>query len=263
MSGALAPGRPAPVLSLAGRTTHARKGAVRNAFSYGVDYILVDAEGAAQGPLLFSRNRANLASLRDRDHGGAPGAGRGAAWVREVLDRQGLPQPARLRLLTQPRLFGHVFNPVSFWLGEDSPEAGGALRLVVAEVTNTYGDRHSYLCHRPDLGPITAADRLVAEKVFHVSPFQDIAGTYAFRFDLRPDRLLITIDHEAEGAGLVATLAGRLAPLTNRGLLGACLRRPFGARRVLALIHWQALKLWAKGVAFRPRPLPPKDEVTR
>lgn len=244
-------------LHLAGHTVHARKGAIANVFRYGVDYILLDAEGSG-GPGLFSRNRRNLASVHDADHGGAPGQGRGALWVREVLARHGLPDPARIRLLAQPRILGHVFNPVAFWLCEDPR----GLRVLIAEVTNTYGDRHSYLCHREDLEPIGPEDRLTAQKIFHVSPFQTVAGGYVFRIDLREDRLCIVIDFTAGAEGLTATLVGPLRPLTNASLMAAMLRRPLGARRVLALIHWQALKLWVKGAVFRPRPPPPETEVS-
>ncbi len=240
-----------------GQTFHGRKGAVQNRFSYGVDYLLLDPD-AAGGPSLFSRNRANLTSLHDRDHGGAPEQGRGAAWVRDLLAERGLPV-GRISLLAQPRVLGHVFNPVSFWLVHDTD---GALRVAVAEVTNTYGDRHSYLCRRPDLGPIRPEDDLTAQKLLHVSPFQPVAGGYVFRFDIRPDRINIRIDFTAGQGGVVATLTGPRRPLTNRAILGACLRRPFGSRRVLALIHWQALKLWWKGAPFRDRPTAPPHEVS-
>ena len=240
-----------------GTTFHGRKGAVGNAFRYGVDYVLLVPETAV-GPSLFARNRGNLISVQDRDHGGAPGLGTGTQWVRQVLAEHGLPGAVRIELLAQPRVLGHVFNPVAFWLCHDD-----GLRVVIAEVTNTYGDRHSYLCHRDDLGPIGAEDRIAARKVLHVSPFQPVSGTYEFRFDIRPDRVGIWIDYSQGNGGLVATLTGRRVPLTNRAILGACLRRPFGARRVLALIHWQALKLWVKGAVFRGRPLPPGDEVSR
>lgn len=246
------------VQHLAGHTFHGRKGAVANAFRYSIDYVLLDAEATGPTPTLFSRNRANIAALHDADHGGAPKHGRGAAWLREVLAAHGLPSPTRVRLLAQPRLLGHVFNPVAFWLAEDAI----GLRAFVAEVTNTYGDRHSYLCHRADLGPIGPEDHLSAQKIFHVSPFQAIVGGYTFRLDLRPDRLNIVITYSAGEDGLIATLSGPLRPLANASILWALLRRPFGSRRVLALIHWQALKLWAKGAAFRPRPQPPKSEVS-
>lgn len=244
-------------LHLPGQTYHGRHGGPQNAFRYGVDYLLIDPE-APEGPALFSQNRANLTAIHDSDHGGAPGQGRGAAWLRDLLRDRGLPG-SRIRLLTQPRVLGHVFNPVSFWLVFDDQDA---LRVVVAEVTNTYGDRHSYLCHRPDLGPIQPQDRLLAEKLLHVSPFQPLSGTYLFRFDVTPSRIGIWIDYAAGQGGLIATLTGPLKPLTNRAILGFCLRRPLGSRRVLALIHWQALKLWWKGAPFRNRPTPPKAEVS-
>jgi len=245
-----------------GRTFHGREGAVTNAFTYGVDYLLIDPEAEAPaGPRIFSRNRGNLVSLHDRDHGGAPGAGRGAPWVREVLATHGLDAAdGQLLLLAQPRVLGHVFNPVSFWLCHDR---AGALRVVIAEVSNTFGDRHSYLCHHDDLHPIDRTETLEARKIFHVSPFQEIEGGYSFRFDIRDDRIGIWIDYRAGNGRLLATLTGSRRPLTTAGLLGALLRRPFGSRRVLGLIHWQALKLWWKGATYHPRPAPPADEVTR
>lgn len=244
-----------------GKTFHGRKGAVRNAFRYGVDYVMLDAEVAVEAPRWFSRNRGNVLSVQDRDHGGAPGAGRGAEWVRDVLRAHQMAQPVQILLLTQPRVFGHVFNPVSFWLCFDE---AGDLVSVIAEVTNTFGERHCYLCHKPDGAAIVPEDRLEARKVFYVSPFQPIEGGYVFRFDIRPDRVGIWIDYsrEAEG-GLIATLTGTRRPLTRRAILRQFLRRPMGSRRVLGLIHWQALKLWWKGARYRVRPEPPVGEVTR
>jgi uncharacterized protein len=239
-------------------TFHGRKGPVQNAFRYSVDYLLLDP-AKAKGPALFSRNRGNLMSVHDSDHGGAPGHGSGAAWARDILTRHGLSAD-RLLLLAQPRLLGHVFNPVSFWLAYDHR---GHLRAVIAEVTNTYGDRHSYLCHREDRAPITREDTIPAQKIFHVSPFQPVAGTYSFRFDIRPDRIGIWIDYTTPGGGLFTNLIGPRQTLTNTGILASALRRPFGSRRVLALIHWQALKLWLKKVKFHNRPPPPAEDVTR
>ncbi|MDW4500105.1 DUF1365 domain-containing protein [Sulfitobacter sp. D35] len=250
----------ATVEHIAGQTFHGRRGAVRNAFRYGVDYVLLDAEAEASGPALFGRNRRALAALWDSDHGGAPGAGRGAAWVREVLKRYQIAGIAKIELLAQPRVLGHVFNPVSFWFCR---RADGALIASIAEVTNTYGDRHCYLCTHPDLSPIASEHTLRARKILHVSPFQPVAGEYAFRFNLAPDRIGIWIGYDRAEGGLVATLTGQRSPLSNAGLLRAMLRRPFGSRRVLALIHWQALKLWWKGARFRAQPTPPAEEVSR
>ncbi len=245
-----------------GHTWHGRKGAVKNAFRYSIDYVCLDAEAQVAGPRLFTRNGRNLLSLRDRDHGGPPHQGQGAPWARAVLDEYQIRADGRLELLAQPRVLGHVFNPVSFWLAHD---AQGALVAVIAEVTNTFGDRHSYLAARPDGGAIRPTDRLAAQKIFHVSPFQPISGGYVFRFDIRPERIGIWIDFDTDGGenGVIATLTGHRKPMTNLSALRALVRRPFGSRRVLALIHWQALKLWWKGARYRARPEPPTSEVSR
>lgn len=245
-----------------GETFHGRRGAIENAFRYGVDYLLLDPTKLSQVPWVLKRNGVGLLSLHDKDHGGAPGKGRGVTWVQDVLRDRGLSGLAdgRILLLAQPRVLGHVFNPVSFWLVEDSDQE---LRVVIAEVTNTYGDRHSYVCHRDDLAPIRREDTITASKIFHVSPFQNVEGAYQFRFDIRDDKIGIWIDYRAGNHGLYATLTGGRRPATSLGLIGAMLRRPFGSRRVLGLIHWQAVKLWWKGAAFRSRPEPPANEVSR
>ena len=245
-----------------GRTFHGRHGEISNAFSYGIDYILLEPERPAAAPRLFGRNRGGLFSLWDRDHGGAPKFGIGAVWARAVLASAGLQAvtDGALRLLAQPRVLGHVFNPVSFWLAHDRD---GALRAVIAEVTNTFGDRHSYLCAHPDARPIGREDTLSAQKIFHVSPFQPVEGDYRFRFDIRDDRVGVWIDYTAGNGGVYATLTGRRQPLTLGSMLRAALVRPLGSRRVLGLIHWQALKLWWKGARYRVRPEPPVEDVSR
>ncbi len=245
---------------IAGQTYHGRRGGTKNAFRYSIDYVLLDAEAEVETPLLFSRNGRNLSALNDADHGGPPRGGRGAPWAREVLAGHGIDLTGRIDLLAQPRFLGHVFNPVSFWLCHDD---AGLLRVVIAEVTNTFGDRHSYLCHHQDLRPIDKSATMQATKIMHVSPFQPIEGGYTFRFDITPEAVGIWIDYSRGNGGLIATLSGERRPLTNGGILRAILRRPFGSRRVLALIHWQALKLWWKGATFRSRPEAPTEEVSR
>ncbi|MEO0939288.1 MAG: DUF1365 domain-containing protein [Pseudomonadota bacterium] len=245
---------------IAGVTFHGRKGEVSNAFRYSVDYLLLDAEATLERlPRLFRRNGRGIAALNDVDHGGDPGRGIGAAWVREVLRQWQVQDVERIELLAQPRMLGHVFNPVSFWLCRGK---GDALLAVIAEVTNTYGDRHSYLVKHSDQRPIAPDDRLKAQKIMHVSPFQPTQGGYEFRFDITGERIGIWIDYDRDGGGLIATLTGKRAPLTNGSILRALLRRPFGARRVLALIHWQALKLWWKGARFRSQPEAPSKQVS-
>ncbi|MGJ8605588.1 MAG: DUF1365 domain-containing protein [Marivita sp.] len=243
-----------------GHTYHGRKGSTANAFKYSIDYVMLDAESAPKTPWLFSRNAGNLTSLQDRDHGGTPGCGRGAVWAREVLAAHQVQAEGRLMLLAQPRMLGHVFNPVSFWLAHD---AADHLVAVIAEVSNTFGDRHSYLCRKPGNTPIGPSDRLQATKIFYVSPFQPVEGGYEFRFDIRPDKIGIWIDYTQGEGGLIATLTGPRKTISNGSILWSVLRRPFGSRRVLALIHWQALKLWWKGSRYRTRPEPPLEEVSQ
>ena len=246
---------------IAGQTYHGRKGAVSNAFRYSVDYVLLDAEADDLAtPALFARNRRGLTSLWDTDHGGAPGKGSGAAWVRAVLQEHQIRDVAKIELLAQPRVLGHVFNPVSFWLCR-RPDA--ALVCVIAEVSNTFGERHSYLCAHADRRPIAPSDTLQATKIFYVSPFQPVSGGYTFRFDINDERIGIWIDYAQAKGGLIATLTGKRKPLSNAGIVKSMWRRPFGARRVLALIHWQALKRWIKGAIYRTRPPAPSEEVSR
>lgn len=244
---------------IVGVTTHARRGDIKHVFRYGVDFVLIEPEAVDVGPRLFSRNRFNLASVHDVDHGGPIRAGRGARWAREVLTKHGLAKAElRLLLLTQPRFLGYVFNPVSFWLAFD----GAALVAVIAEVSTPFGDRHSYLCHLPDFEPIESDSRITAPKSLHVSPFQKIAGHYEFSFNVRKDRINIRILHRNAAEGVIATLSGARAPMTSAGLIRASLRRPLGALRTISLIHWQALRLKMKGAPYRTRPTPPKTEVT-
>lgn len=244
---------------IAGHTFHGRRGPVRNDFRYSIDYILLDTEAELKTPRLFGRNRAGLMALHDRDHGGMPKAGSGSDWVRNVLSAHNINLTGPIKLLAQPRVLGHVFNPVSFWLCYD----GDKLCAVIAEVTNTFGDRHSYLCAHDDLREITKLETLSAQKIMHVSPFQPIEGGYVFRFDISPEHVHIVIDYSRGNGGVIATLKGDAKPLTTLGMVKAAFRRPFGSRRVLALIHWQALKLWWKGATFRSQPPAPKEEVSR
>ena len=242
-----------------GTTWHGRRGDLKNAFRYSVDYVLLDLDEPCRAPWLFSFNKSGLFSLRDRDHGGAPKHGKGVEWVRQVLADSNIDLSGPIQLLAQPRILGHVFNPVSFWLCYNGD---GALCVVIAEVNNTFGDRHSYLCRNQDLSPITRDQRLFADKIFHVSPFQPIEGTYEFRFDIRDDKVGIWIDLQLPHGGVMANLIGPRRPLRNRDIIWSCVRRPFGSRRVLGLIHWQALKLWLKGAKYRDRTTPPQQEVS-
>lgn len=247
------------VLQLTSDVTHARRGARRHAFRYRVDYLLLAPEVVCRHGL-FRLGRAGLFSFCATDHGGPRGNGKGATWAWEVLGQAGLRREGAmtLALMAQPRFLGFWFNPVSFWMvlrGDD-------LLAVIAEVNNTFGQRHSYLCHHEGFTPIWSEDLMTTEKVFHVSPFQDVAGRYEFRFRVTPARVAMLIRHTDGEEGLIATLNAAPRPLRQSGLLTAAFRRPGGALRVLALIYWQALRLRLKGVAYRRLPPAPPEEIS-
>ena len=235
------------------QTLHARRGALKNTFQYGVDFVLTDLKDTS--PRLLSRNRFNLWSLWDRHHGGPRGDGTGLTWFKEVLQDRGFPiEEAQLMLLTQPSFLWFHFNPVSFWIAL----IDGTPRAFVAEVNNTFGQRHCYFCAHEDFGTIERGDTLIAEKLMHVSPFQKIAGRYRFNFGLSETRVDIRISFENGDQGVLATLSGDRRPATNTSLLWAALRRPMGALRVLALIHWQAAILYVKRAPFLKNQPAPK-----
>lgn len=245
------------------KTYHGRYGSIKNAFHYGVNFVLlpmtphVKQKSASR---YFSLNKWNLIYFRNRDHG--DGREQSVEWARNVAKeyKVNVATTDQIWLLTQPRILGYVFNPVSFWF---FTHADGALFCVIAEVNNTFGDRHSYICYHDDFRPILTADRLKARKVFHVSPFQDVAGDYCFRFTFSSKAVGVWIDYKDGENGLYATLTGRTLAMTNKAVLKMLLHYPLGAMRVIALIHWQALKLAVKGSRYRTRPEPPQQEVSR
>lgn len=245
-----------------GHSFHGRKGAISHQFRYGVDYVFTEIETllSAPLPLLFSRDRWNIMALWTKDHGGKIAKGQGARWVRDVLKARGLTNflEARIILMTQPRILGAGFNPVSFWMIFKEND----LYLVIAEVNNTFGERHSYLCHNEDFSPIGAEDRIKAQKIFYVSPFQLVEGAYEFRFDIRPTKIGIWIDYRNGKEGLYANFIGRRRPLSSWSILALLLKRPLGFMRVSALIYLEALRLKVKGAQYIIRGRPPESDLS-
>jgi uncharacterized protein len=239
------------------QTAHARRGTIKNAFQYGVDYVLTDL--TEPRPWLISRNRLNLWSVWDRKHGGVRDDGQGLLWFRQVLTDRGFPlQDAELLLLTQPSFLWFNFNPVSFWIALHD----GKPCAFVAEVNSTFGQRHCYFCAHEDYRPIEKRDSLKAAKMMHVSPFQEIAGHYRFNFDMSDENINIRISFENGEQGVLATLTGKRRPATSASLLWAALRRPLGALRVVGLIHWQALILYFKSAPFLKKQPVPKQMMS-
>ena len=242
-------------------TYHGRLGKIKNAFKYHLDYFLIPMDENFHSKYnLFSFNSHNIISLRDSDYG--KGVGSSYCWAKETAESYGIDcKDHSIWLLTQPRVLGFVFNPVSFWFFVNKSEK---LIAVIAEVNNTFGDRHCYICFHDDYRPIEKDDRIQTQKIFHVSPFQKIEGQYQFRFFFSRKSVGVWIDYKRSGQeGLFASITGKFEKMTDWSIFRMLMRYPFGSMRVVALIYWQAIKLSLKGAKYKDRPTPPLKDVSR
>jgi DUF1365 family protein len=244
----------APALYV-GRVMHHRMKPKVHRFQYDVFTCLIDLDRldeVERASPVFSVDRFNLIAFHQCDHGG--GAARGLAdHIRAQLAAAGAPEAgATILLSAYPRILGFVFNPIAVYYCHDKD---GRLAALVYEVSNTFGERQSYVA---PVGPGERDERGVrqsCDKTFHVSPFLDMAMRYRFRL-APPDttmRLRI-LEEDAQGPILAATYAAERRPFTTSALLAAFLRLPLMTLKVIAAIHWEALRLWIKGVAIVPRP---------
>ena len=253
---------PAPQSCLYPGTVMHRRVTPYHRLRYRVFSLLVDLDALPtldRALRLFSHNRFNLLSFHDRDHGRCDGSAP-RAWVDAALAAHGIEPADRIALLCFPRLFGYAFNPLSIFF---CYAPTGALRAVLYDVRNTFGDKHGYLIEVPTDHDGDAPIHQACAKAFHVSPFLPIAGEYRFR--LRPPgaHLSIQIRHLIDGAEmLLATHSGRREALTDGAILRQVIRHPLMTVKVIAGIHWEALFLWLKRARFHPRPEPPVDDVT-
>lgn len=183
------------------------------------------------------------------------------AWIRDILARSNISEAdGEIVLVTIPRVLGFVFNPVSFWLCFD---VASRLRAVVAEVNNTFGERHFYVCRHDDHRPITPQDQLTNHKIFHVSPFMKVEGHYRFTFAWSEGALGVRIDlHDETGLILTTSVAGKRQAVTSGRLALAFFANPLVMFKVLGLIHYQAARLFLKGVASFRKPAPPASSVS-
>ncbi|MBK1631696.1 hypothetical protein CKO31_13255 [Thiohalocapsa halophila] len=252
------------------RVMHRRLFPVQYRFEYRVFSLLLDLDRLDQVPQRLAvgpRRRLPGGLLRPAlfrfdpaDRGPRDGSAL-RPWAERMLAAQGIDLAGgRIRLLCFPRLLGFGFNPLSLWYCE---HADGRLRAVIAEVSNTFGQHHSYLLHdggRPIAWPLRA-EKL---KCFYVSPLMDMDGGYRFRLSEPDDRLAVLIrQFDAHGRlKLVASQSGPGEPLTDAALWRAFRRMPVMTYKVVLAIHWQALKIWLRGARFFPKPEAPKQEVT-
>ncbi len=238
---------PSPRLYV-GDVMHMRLQPFGHRFAYRVATVLLDVdrlEETAARLRLFSIDRFNVFGFRRRDHGARDGSAL-RPWVEARLAEAGLPAPARIMVLSMPRLFGYAFNPLSVYFCYD---AAGRLESVVYEVKNTFGDQHPYALRAG--ADADGAIRQTQGKEFFVSPFIGMDQTY--RFTVRPpgERLSLRIKQgDASGDWLIATQSGRALPLGDAQLARIALLTPWATVKVILAIHWHALRLWLKGARF-------------
>jgi DUF1365 family protein len=260
-----------------------------NAFCYGVCYLSFNlSQLAALKNKLLAIDGRGLFSFKQSDHGDigeelpstvrlrsfrtrftrSPSRGEQKNnhcenWVKSILRQYGLEQVVNGEVLVvaMPRMFGYLFNPVSFWLCHD---AKGALRAVISEVNNTFREAHYYISFHDDMRVIQADDWLQSSKIFHVSPFMKIEGEYQYRFIADPHRIAIWINYYVDGKLMLETsLIGKRISLNSFNLLKYNLRYPLASMRVMGLIHWQAIKLISKRIKYHNKPHPPINKVSR
>lgn len=263
MAGNGAPPQAAAML-YRGEVMHQRLKPFGHRFAYSVFSLLVDLDRldeAGRQSALLSVNKANLVSFRDSDHGERPGE-TARAYADRLLADSGLERPAaRILLLCYPRILGYVFNPLSVYFAYD--EAGDLVALIYG-VRNTFGQRHSYVA-LVEPGDVSAAGvRQTRRKLFHVSPFVGMDARYHFRI-LPPGQAVRVRIHETEGGEplLAATFAGAASPLDTSTLAACLLQFPLLTWKVVAGIHWEALKLWRKGARFNSSPPAPSTASYR
>lgn len=243
-----------------GKVTHRRVRPKRHSLGYRVFYLLVDLDeldALDRGTRLFAHNGFGLLSFHDADHldgSDAPLRDR----VERLLRAAGLDHPGgAIRLLCMPRLLGYAFNPLSIYFCHDD---GGRLVCLIYEVNNTFGQRHSYVI------PVDGGDGVVRQscaKRFYVSPFLDMDLTYDFHIGPPGEAVTIGVTvRDADGAVLTTGFSGTRRAITDRSLLGAFLGHPLMTLKVVVGIHWEALRIWLKGIKLRTRPRAPEEAVT-
>jgi DUF1365 family protein len=246
-----------------GEVTHRRRRPAHHAFTYPAFCLRVPLsrleELEAHG---IAHNRRGIVSFHDSDYG--PGDGTPLLpWIRSLLAAEGIAAHGEIVLHAFPRMLGYVFNPVSFWVCHDTE---GAVRAVLCEVRNTFGERHRYLLAGASGAALASGQTLTARKVFHVSPFCAVAGRYAFRFHFGDRRWLARIDYfdgNAETPLLETWISGDAEACTPATARRLPRRYPLFTLGVIARIHWQAFLLWAKRVPFFPKPPPPVAPLSR
>jgi uncharacterized protein len=245
-----------------GQVFHSRLKPRRHKFKHRVFFLrlpLSQLPGASNW--MFKLNRWAPLSIHFADYG--PGDGSPPQqWLAKLLAQEGLALDGEVVLQTFPRVLGYVFNPVSFWFCHNKE---GDVSAIVVEVNNTFGERHCYLLAHPNKRPIRPGETIAARKAFHVSPFFTVEGTYQFRFQFSPENVLARIDHRDHNGALdlQTSIGGGIRPMRTASMAQAMVTHPLMTLGIIARIHYEAIRLWIKGVYFHSKPPAPQSPLTR
>ena len=209
----------------------------------------------------FSLNKFNIFSLYFGDYG----------FDKKIIPRDYINQTlaefsidpdqiTNVSLITMPRFLGFVFNPISFWMCFNHKDE---LVAILAEVNNTFGERHGYLCFNKDLEPITKSNIITRDKIFHVSPFCQVKGSYDFSFSVENKNINIVINYKQDEKMLISTsIQGNITKFSDKNLLKCLFSYPLFTLKVILLIHYHALRLWIKKVPFFKKPQKPEVNIS-
>lgn len=240
-----------------GSVRHRRFEPVEHQFSYGLQMFLLDLEEIPQvaaSSRLFSMERRNLIEFRRRDYIGGGDQNIRKSIVDLIARESGEQFDGSIRLLTNLRYWGCLFNPVSFYLCYSA--SNDALQYIVAEITNTpWKERHAYLLRPEKALRGSGKLRFEFDKVFHVSPFMPMDMRYRWSFSFGPERMAIHMDCYKHGnLAFDATLNLRQQAVQPGAVRRLALSFPGTCAKVIAAIYWQALRLWLKRVPFHTHP---------
>lgn len=238
---------------------HQRFRPTRNRFDYQVFCICLDLDELPRlnQQRFFSVNRFNLFSFNENEHG--VGKGNLVSYIRQLLTEKGYQSATyQIRILCYPRILGYAFNPISTYF---CYSAKGDLQVILYEVSNTFGSRHTYLFEADTYSHSSSKSvRHTCEKQMYVSPFMPMKTAYYFSIQ-PPDKTVAVCIRQTEIAAgahksqaiLDANFTGRYRPINNKSLLSAFFKYPLMTLKVICGIHWEAIKLWRKKLTIQPR----------
>ena len=240
-----------------GKITHTRLLPKKSQFRYSYFSLFLDIdkfETTLHKKCLIRFNRPGILSFYNRDHGQRDGRNI-RRWVNQKLEKHLMPSAERVFLLSFVRMYGLVFNPFSVYFCYTN----SVLSSIVYEVKNTFGEQHSYIFKTKDNKAIINN----CTKKFHVSPFIEMNCTYFFKILKPGNKISLIIDqYNDEGKLLYASQDGIRVDLNNKNLILSYLKHPLMTFKIIAAIHFEAFKLWIKGIKFVKKKLKIKNNIT-